>query len=111
MQTIGSLQSPRSATGPQTNLEVNVIYTYRSATLAALREAARLAASLSARIRIVLPSVVPYPLPIEEPPVREEHQRRRLRAVSGETAVETSAEIFYCRDYADVAGALAPESL
>src|SRR4051812_28041693 len=111
MQTIGSLQAPRTATGVDRDLEVNVIYTNPSATLVALREAARLAANLGARIRIVLPSVVPYPLPLQEPPVAEEHQRRRLRAVAGEATVETSAEIFYCRDVEDVARALAPESL
>src|SRR3954452_16025688 len=96
MQTIGRFQTPGTAAGVERDLEVNVIYTDRGATVVALREAARLAANLGARIRIVLPSIVPYPLPLAEPPVAEEHQRRRLRAVAGETTVETSAEIFYC---------------
>ena len=111
MQTSSSLQTPRRASSVEPHLDVTVIYTDRQATLDALREAARLASSLRAHIRIVMPTVVPYPLPLQEPPVAEEHQRRRLRAMAGVTPVETTAEIFYCRDVADVARALAPESL
>jgi K+-transporting ATPase KdpF subunit len=92
-------------------LEVNVIFTDRRSTLAALREAARLAASLRARICILLPSVVPYPLPLEEAPVSEEHQRKLLRELMGKVEVAASAQIVYCRDYGDVARVLPPESL
>jgi hypothetical protein len=92
-------------------LEVNVIYTGCGSTLTALRQAARLASSLHARIRILLPSIVPYPLPLLEPPVCEDHLRRILTTVASAVPIETVAQIVYCRDCTDVHRAMRPESL
>jgi hypothetical protein len=92
-------------------LKVIVIYTDRRATLAALRVAARLASGLDGQIRIVLPSIVPYPLALQNPPVDPGIPSRRLRTLAGRSALPTTAEIIYCRDYADAARMLAPKSL
>ena len=50
-------------------LNISVIFTSVEATLAALKKAGALASSLGARITLVVPQVVPYPLPLESPPV------------------------------------------
>jgi hypothetical protein len=92
-------------------LEINVIYTDRDATLSAVRDAARLATSLHARIRIVLPAIVPYPLTLDESPVCEGHHRRLLRTVADGTCIETVAEIVHCREYADLSRTMPPHSI
>jgi hypothetical protein len=108
------IQAARPAgkeTGSDRDLEVNVIFTDRRSTVLALRKAEELAASLRARIRILLPSVVPRPLLLEEPPVDKEHHRKLLQDLMNESAAPGSALIVYCRDYADVVRVLPPESL
>jgi hypothetical protein len=92
-------------------LEINVIYTDRDTTLSVIRDAARLASSLHARIRIVLPAIVPYPLTLHESPVCEAHHRTLLRTVADGVRIETVAEVVYCRQYADLNRTLPPHSI
>jgi hypothetical protein len=92
-------------------LEINVIFTDCHATLSALRDAAKLAPSLNARIRIILPAIVPYPLKADEPPVCRVRHQRMLRTVTDEIRIATVAEIVYCRDYADLNRAMPAHSI
>ena len=87
-------------------LEVVVVHTAIPTTLQALRTAATLAKGLSARIRLLVPQVVPYALPLECPPVPAGFTAHRFRTIAEEVAVETSVEIIYCRDLASTLGAL-----
>ena len=50
-------------------LNISVVFTSIESTLAALKEAGTLAYSLGARITLLVPQVVPYPLALETPPV------------------------------------------
>ena len=79
-------------------LNIAVVFTSGDATLAALREAGKLASSLGARIKLVVPQVVPYPLPLESPPVLVEFNEKRFRVIASESPVETSVHIYLCRD-------------
>jgi hypothetical protein len=79
-------------------IKVFVLYTGVRRTLAALREAARLAAGLSARIEILVPNVVPHPLPIEEPPVAPSFLTSRFKALVEDSEFETSIQVYLCRD-------------
>src|SRR5665213_4466151 len=79
-------------------LDIAVVFTYVESTLAALKEAGNLANSLGARITLVVPQVVPYPLPLETPPVLVEFNEKRFRVMASETPVETSVQIYLCRD-------------
>jgi hypothetical protein len=79
-------------------LNISVVFTSVEATLAALREAGNLASSLGARIMLVAPQVVPDPLPLETPPVLVEFNENRFRAIASESPVETSVQIYLCRD-------------
>lgn len=89
-------------------LEVFVLFTDIPATLAALRTAAQLAHGLAASIRLLVLQIVPYPLPLTEPPRNLRFLAGRFRTVvdscSFETAsrsVDTTAGIVLCRDACD----------
>ena len=79
-------------------LNIAVVFTSVEATLSALKEAGQLANSLSARITLVVPQVVPFPLPLETPPVLVEFNETRFRVMASESPVETSVQIYLCRD-------------
>lgn len=68
------------------------------ATIAALRKAAALADRLRARITLVVPQIVPYPLPLERPPVPIDFSERRVQEIAEESPVETTVQVYLCRD-------------
>jgi hypothetical protein len=93
-------------------LEVIVLHTTTSATLQALRIAARLAEGLAARIRLLVLETVPYPLPVNTPQVPVEFTQRRFRTVASETSIDTQVDIRLGRDKAQMLeSALQPHSL
>lgn len=79
-------------------LNISVIFTSVDATLAALKEAGHLASNLGARITLVVPQVVPYPLPLEKPPVFVEFNEKRFRVMASASRIETGVHICLCRD-------------
>ena len=79
-------------------LNVFVLFTSVEATLAALKQAGRLAAELGGRIMLMELQVVPYPLPLTRPPVAMDWNERRLRLIAGESRVETIVHVYLCRD-------------
>jgi len=93
-------------------LNIAVVFTSVESTLAALKEAGNLANSLGARITLVVPEVVPFPLPLEIPPVLVEFNEHRFRVMASESPVETSVQIYLCRDrFETLATALKPGSI
>src|ERR1700687_474392 len=93
-------------------LNIAVVFTSVESTLAALKEAGNLANSLGARIKLVVPQVVPYPLPLETPPVLVEFNENRFRVMASESPVETSVQIYLCRDrFETLAAVLKPGSI
>ena len=78
--------------------ECSVVFTSYDATIAALKMAAALASGLSARIALVVPQVVPYPLPLENPQVVLEFTQKRLGEVASDIPVETTIRHYLCRD-------------
>jgi hypothetical protein len=80
------------------SLNICVVFTSVEATLAALKHAGELASSLGARITLLVPQVVPYPLPLESPPVLVEFNERRFRVLASQSPVETSVQVYLCRD-------------
>ncbi len=79
-------------------LEVTVIFTTTPGTLAALRLAGQYARDLGARISILVVQVVPYPLPLERPPVAPEFTTQRYRALAADQKIETRVQVYLCRD-------------
>jgi hypothetical protein len=106
------LTGPEDGVDGSPRLNVDVIFTSIDATLAALKKAAALASRLGARITLLVPQVVPYPLPLESPPVLLEWNERRFRVIAEECPVETTVHIYLCRDrFETFAAVLKPESL
>jgi len=78
-------------------IRLDVVYTGRS-TRQALKKAVDLAAGLEARIRVILPRVVPFPLPLHDPPVSRGFDRRRVLSMVNRYAPGACVLICYCRD-------------
>jgi hypothetical protein len=93
-------------------LNIAVVFTSVESTLTALKEAGNLASSLGARIKLMVPHVVPHPLPLEAPPVRVEFNENRFRVIASQSPVETSVQIYLCRDrFETLTSALKPGSI
>ncbi|SRR5258708_5290097 len=93
-------------------LEVVVVHSTTKATLHALRTAAELATGLHARIRLVVPQIVPYPRPLSSPTVSAAFNERRLRTIASGVPIETRIEVCLCRDrWQLMESALRPHSL
>ena len=94
------------------SLNVAVVFTSLDSTLVALRKAANLASRLGTRISLLVPQVVPYPLPLESPPVLLDWNERRFKVIAEQSPVETTVQIFLCRDRLEtLKAALNPRSL
>jgi hypothetical protein len=79
-------------------LNISVVFTSVESTLAALKEAGSLASSLGARITLLVPQVVRFPLSLETPPVSIEFNENRFREIASQSRVDTSVHIYLCRD-------------
>jgi hypothetical protein len=96
----------------EAQLNVTVLFTSVEGTMTALRKAGTLASRLGGRIMIVVPEVVPYHLPLNEPPVRHDWNEKRFRLLAAESSVETSVRFYLCRDEGEMlAKRLRPHSL
>jgi len=96
----------------ESKLDISVVFTSVDATLAALKEAGNLAASLGGRITLILPQIVPYPLPLTSPPVLVDFNERRLRVIASHCRVETRVTIYLCREaFETLQSVLKPHSL
>ncbi len=82
----------------EARLTIDVIFTSVPATLTALKHAGELASRLGARITLVVPQVVPWPAPLETPPVLIDFNENRFRVLASQSPVETSVCVYLCRD-------------
>jgi len=79
-------------------LDVSVVFTSLRGTLSALRKAGVLAQELGARITLVVPQIVPYPLPLANPPILLELNEKRFCTIARDSHVQTTVRIYLCRD-------------
>jgi hypothetical protein len=92
-------------------LPITVVYTTQVGTLAALKTAAALARDLNGRLGLIVPEVVPFRLPIDQPRVSVDFLRKRqdeLVTEAGLTAGEIRVQICVCRDTKETLGRLLP---
>jgi hypothetical protein len=93
-------------------LNIAVIFTSIESTLSALRKAGLLASRLRACITLIVPQIVPYPLPFTSPPMLLDFTERRFHVIANESAVETTVQIYLCRDRLEtLRGVLRPHSV
>jgi hypothetical protein len=80
-------------------------------TLTALLGAGRFAAGLNARLEVILPHIVPFPLPIEES-FDPSFLTGRFKALVEESEIEAAIQVCLCRDRGEaLAFALPPGSI
>ena len=79
-------------------LNISVIFTCVETTLAALKKAATLAASLGARITLLVMQPVPFPLPLESPPVLLDWSDNRFRTIASQSPLQMMVRLYLCRD-------------
>jgi hypothetical protein len=101
--------------GPELNVHV-ICTNLEDANLERIRAAhslaGKLARDLGARVTLLAAQVVPYPLPLERPPVAVEFTEQALLRMVSEQEVETAIEVRLCRDSEEtIREALAPESV
>ena len=68
-RSLTGLCGPPAQPTEESKLNIVVVFTSAAATSAALKKAGALAESLNARITLIVPQIVPYPLPLTSPPV------------------------------------------
>src|SRR3954468_12819960 len=101
---------PSGESNPRLN--ISVVFTSVASTLLALKEAGDLASNLGARNALIVLQLVPYPLPLEIPPVLIEFNERRFRVIAGQSPVAVEVRIYLCRDrFEALASVLRPSSL
>ncbi len=101
-----------AARGAGPRLGISVVFTSPDATAAALKTAQTLSRRLRAKITLVVPVVVSYQLPIENPAVPLAWSRERLLRLVEETGVDADIRIYTCRDLdLKLAEVLKPHSL
>ncbi len=83
---------------PEPGLSVFVVFTSIDWTLKALEKAHEIARPVGANIMIVAVQVVPYPLPLDKPPVPMEFVIRRFEEKVGEFPEKTKISAYLCRD-------------
>jgi len=82
-------------------LEIAVVFTSVEPTVRALKEAGLLAGQLNAKITVIVPQVVPWPLQLTSPPVLLDFNEARFRVIASRTGVQTDVRIYLCRDRAE----------
>src|SRR5438067_2524873 len=73
--------------------EIAVVFTSMHTTPPALRKAGVLARKLDVRITLIVTQIVPYPLPLAEPPVLLEFIQERVSTLASDTHIEATVRI------------------
>ena len=109
---VSSAPSQRKVSEQPHAFSLTVLFTTVSDTMQAPRKGAELARDLGSCIRILVPHVVPYPLPIGRPFVSVEFSLRNLRTLCGKERIATQIDVRLCRDTRQcVHATLLPQSL
>jgi hypothetical protein len=90
--------SPIESISPKFRPSVYVVFTSIDWTLKALEKARELAKPLDANIVVVAVQGVPFPLPLDLPPVPMEFVVRRFEKKAGEFPARTHIAAYLCRN-------------
>jgi hypothetical protein len=92
--------------------QIHVVYTTPEETKAALQRAEQLSRGLDTRIVLILTPIVPFPLPLDQPPTPVEFFLDELQCISASMDREVISYIYFCRDpLRMIKSALRPHSL
>src|SRR4051812_11459740 len=88
--------APPCANG--SGLRLHVIYTGPETTRASLKGAGVLARDLGATLELLVARVVPYPLPLDNPPASKSFTEASLDALAAGCGVDVKVRVLLCRD-------------
>lgn len=83
------------------NDELQIVIPFRDPKLtkAALKYATELIDGQDARVRLIDVHVVPYGVPLEQPPIDSKYLERRLKTLTRKSELSVSAEVVFARDW------------
>jgi hypothetical protein len=87
-----------TASPAREKLDLKIVLTELRTAKALLAAACACARDLDARIAVVAAQVVPYPLPLEKPPVNTGVMQATLGSLAAELPLEAGVHIYLCRD-------------
>ena len=100
------------ATQERSVLWIVIPYTTPQLTREALRYAGVCIDALNVRVHLIDVHAVPFPCPMDCPPVSKEHSERRLLELAHQSRLPGRAHVVYARDqFQGLLGALPPKSL
>src|SRR5437763_7834994 len=79
------------------HLNLYVVFTQPQATRAALLTASRMARDLNARVVLLVAKTVPFPLPLDAPPVSQAFTDRLLSQLAAAQDAEVTVLVYLCR--------------
>jgi hypothetical protein len=98
--------------GTKHKLEIDVIFTSPRNTIAAIHLAAGLMTGLDGQIALIDAQPIPYPSPLDKPPILIDFTRQRLLAITNVSTVEITPYIILCRfRFEALVNVLKPDSL
>jgi hypothetical protein len=102
----------RPGEGPAPRFRIHVLFTTPEATKAALQHAEKLSEGLNAEIALILTPIVPYPLPLDQPPTSLDLAQEQICSAANSVEREVVGYILLCRDpVSTLEHALRPHSL
>ena len=78
--------------------EVFVLFTSQEQTLTALQRAGDLSRPIGARIVLLVAQIVPYQLPLDEPPVNLKFITERFERIASQYPVTAEVRVCFCRN-------------
>ena len=103
---------PRAPEGSSERLRIHVVFTTPTETREALRHAERLSAGLDSEIVLILTPIVPFPLPLDQPPTSLAFAQEQIHDLAQFVDRELLGYIYFCRDpLRMLESALRPHSL
>ena len=87
----------RVIAAPDRRLQIAVLFTSVESTIAALHRAVALLKGLDGRILLIEVQAVPYPLPLNRPPVSLDFTKQRLLEIAAESDVDVAVHLYLCR--------------
>lgn len=93
-----TLSHSRASAESSERLRINVIFTTPEETRAALQHAEKLSAGLDGKIVLILALIVPFPLPLDQPPTSLDLLQEQIRNLATSVDREVVGYILLCRD-------------
>jgi hypothetical protein len=101
-----------TTTKRRSDLQIYIIFTNPLAINVTLEAANELAHDLDARLTVLIARIVPYPLPLEHPPVSTEFTEQFLSQLVKGPDVATTVHVLLCRDRNEtIRRAVRPDSI